>query len=581
MPTFNWRHDGPIWKADAGIGRAYGKNSVRSTDQGQLLTVVSRRSGVTIAFDEIIDTRPGIISVIDNVTKLPVDPFRLDSYSLATVTDNPQRASDVNFSSFANLRRDFVWSVPVTLRTGLDFRQSDRDIKAGAYSWAYRGANVPGSAAPFIDTVISERLGPYGFPKMQFADYKGTFDYFKAHPEQFTLDENANYRAIVNGSKHAVEAISSWYLRGDVSFFQRRLQLVGGVRIEQTNIEAQGPLTDPARNVQRDANGNPILGPNGQPLPITIVPLEVAKLTLLERATDVKKEYLRYFPSLNASYNIRENLIARAAVSTSIGRPDFDQYAGGVTLPNTETAPSPTNRIAVNNVGIKPWEATSIKLRLEYYFQGVGQLSAGVFRRDYTNFFGNTVFPATPEFLALYGLDPNEYGAYDVATQYNLQDDVRTEGWDVSYKQALTFLPRWARGIQVFGNYSYRKTETTNLGAVGFNDIPYSGSYGISLTRPRYNVRLNVSFRDAQRLTVVTGRGIEPDTFNYTPARNTVDVLGEYMFWKTLAVFANLRNVGDVPNEGTTVGPSTPGHAQLRFRERYGSLWTFGIKGTF
>jgi iron complex outermembrane recepter protein len=487
----------------------------------------------------------------------------------------------VNFSSFANLRRDFQWQVPVTLRTGLDFRQSDRDINAGAYSWAYRGASVPGSAAPFIDTLISQREAPYGFPSIQFADYKGTFDYFKAHPEQFTLDQNANYRAIVNGSKHAVEAVSSWYLRGDVSFFQRRLLLVGGVRLEQTNIEAQGPLTDPSRNVRRDAAGNPILGPNGQPIPITTDPLEASKLTLLERATDVKKEYLRTFPSLNASYNLRENLIARAAVSTSIGRPDFDQYAGGVSLPNTDNPPSSTNRLVVNNVAIKPWEATSLKLRLEYYFQGVGQLSAGVFRRDYTNFFGSTQFPATPEFLALYGLDPDEYGAYDVATQYNVPEDVRTQGWDVSYKQALTFLPHWARGLQVFGNYSYRKTESTNLGALGFNDIPYSGSYGISLTRPRYNARVNVSFRDDQRLARITGTGIEPETYNYTPARNTVDVLGEYRFWRTLWVFANLRNVGDVPNEGTTIGPSTPELAKLRFRERYGSLWTFGIKGTF
>jgi hypothetical protein len=25
MPTFNWRHDGPVWKFDGGVYRAYGK----------------------------------------------------------------------------------------------------------------------------------------------------------------------------------------------------------------------------------------------------------------------------------------------------------------------------------------------------------------------------------------------------------------------------------------------------------------------------------------------------------------------------------------------------------------------------
>ncbi len=58
-------------------------------------------------------------------------------------------------------------------------------------------------------------------------------------------------------------------------------------------------------------------------------------------------------------------------------------------------------------------------------------------------------------------------------------------------------------------------------------------------------------------------------------------MLGEFNVWKRLAVFANLRNVGDIPDRGTTVGPHTPAHATLRFQERYGSLWTIGVKGTF
>ena len=57
--------------------------------------------------------------------------------------------------------------------------------------------------------------------------------------------------------------------------------------------------------------------------------------------------------------------------------------------------------------------------------------------------------------------------------------------------------------------------------------------------------------------------------------------MNQRQFWKRLAVFANLRNIGDVPNEDAAEGPSTPGLAKLRLRERYGSLWTFGVKGTF
>lgn len=581
LPTFNWRHDGPIWKFDGGVGRAEGSDTLRSMDKGLVLTAVARRTGVTVGFDQITPERPGIITVTDGATGAAVNPFRLENYSLASVSDNPIYSGDTNFSAFVNARRDFHGAIPLSLRAGLDVRQSSRELRSGAYTWAYTGANVRGSAAPFVDATFAQRKGPYGFPEMQFVDYKGVFDHFKANPSQFTFDENANYRALVSNSKHAQELISSAYLRGDASFFSRRLLLVGGVRFEQTNIEAEGPLTDLSRNVRRDANGNPLLDAGGNPQPITNVPLEVSKLTLLERAAKVDKEYLRIFPSLNASLNLTEKLILRGAVSNAIGRPDFDQYTSGLSLPDSDLPPTPSNRIVVNNAGIKPWTATSYRVRLEYYFKGVGQLAVGGFRRDYDNFFGNTIFPATPEFLNLYGLNADEYGTYDVSTQYNVPGAVRTTGWDVSYKQALTFLPPWARGIQVFGNISFRRMKADDLGSLGFNEIPHSGAWGISLTRPRFNVRMNVGFRAAQRQGAVTAAGIEAGTYNYTPSRNTIDLLGEYRIRRNTSVFMNLRNVTDVPGSTITRGPNTPTYAQLRQQQRYGSLWTFGLKGTF
>jgi hypothetical protein len=42
-----------------------------------------------------------------------------------------------------------------------------------------------------------------------------------------------------------------------------------------------------------------------------------------------------------------------------------------------------------------------------------------------------------------------------------------------------------------------------------------------------------------------------------------------------------LRNVNDATEDIERAGPSTPAHAQFRQREDFGSLWTFGVKGTF
>jgi TonB-dependent receptor len=496
-------------------------------------------------------------------------------------------------SVYANLRRDLSWRVPFTIKGGLDVRQSMRDVP-GNYNAPYsyvgrdgRASTTPvgsdDSAAPFLDVAYSTRTAPFGFPRIQYVSTELVWEALKANPAQFVLNENNTYNTLVSTSKRAEELISSAYLRGDLSLFERRLKLVGGVRAEQTNLQAEGPLTDLSRNVQRNAQGRPILGPTGVPLPITTDAFETSKLTFLSRGTHTEKEYLRLFPSINASFNVRENLIARASYYHSIGRPNFNQYANGVTLPNTDNPPSPSNRISVNNAGIKTWSAQTANLRLEYYFAGVGQVSAGAFRRDFTDFFGSTVFKVTPEFLSLYGIDPATYGAFDVATNYNLPGVVRMEGLEFSYKQALTFLPPWARGVQVFANASSLRATGPNLGNfTGIALIPRAYNWGASLTRAKYSLRMNWNYRGRQREGLVAaGRGIEAGTYNWTAMRYSYDLVGEYNISKFLTVFANLRNINDAPLQREIAGPSTPAQAYLDQLVEYGALWTFGIKGTF
>src|SRR6185436_5226134 len=115
---------------------------------------------------------------------------------------------------------------------------------------------------------------PYGFPKVQWLDNAKLWEYYQANPTHITLDANARYLSETNGSKHAKELISAAYVRGDLQLIDRRLKLIGGVRVEQTNIDAEGPLTDRTRNFQRAANGSVIDGnPNLAGIqPVLIVP---------------------------------------------------------------------------------------------------------------------------------------------------------------------------------------------------------------------------------------------------------------------------------------------------------------------
>ena len=255
---------------------------------------------------------------------------------------------------------------------------------------------------------------------------------------------------------------------------------------------------------------------------------------------------------------MRENLIARAAWYTSVGRPNFNQYAGGITLPDPDLPPATNNRITVNNAAIKAWSAQTAKVRLEYYFEGVGQVSVGAFRREIENFFGSVIFPVTPEFLALYDLDAATYGAFDASTQHNIAGTVRMSGLEFDYKQALTFLPRWARGLQVFANAS----------ACHGNDSANFAGYvprvlGHQPDPRGFVPRLN--YRGRNRQTPLTGRSIRPAlSWGAKLPRRA----GRVPVAQASALF-NLRNVGDATGDTgptTRSRPRTPNSASARLR---------------
>ena len=585
-PMVRYRHDGPVWKTEIAAGLSRSGRFNQNFDRGSFSAATARRSNVTIAFDDIFYLRPSRITVTDGSTGAPVDPSSISTYGLISGTAQLLRAQALKRTVQANVQREFFERVPVVVKTGFDVRDERYDQRVFNQIFNFVGADgrantADDNAAMVIDENFSQRIPPFGFPRMEVMSNQRLHGIYQAQPGYFTINEANTHTTSMNTSKYAGELVTAAYLRGDMHFFQRRLKLVGGVRAEQTNIEAQGPLTDQTRNFQRDAAGRFLLGPDGRPLSITTDPVAAARLTNVERGLQAEKEYLRWFPSLNASYQLRENLVARAGYFWSVGRPDYNQYAGGLTLPNTSLPPSPANRISVNNIGLKAWSAKTVKASLEYYFEGVGLLSVSGFRRDLADFFGTTVLTSTPEFLALYGLDPDTYASYDVATQYNLTSAVHMTGVTVNYKQALTFLPNWARGVQVFANASSQRVIGDDSGGfAGY--VPRIYNWGVSLTRPRYNVRMNWNYTGRARAGLVAaGRSIEPGTYNWRSKRLITDLNGEFRFYRRWAAFMNLSNISDEPIDLEIAGPSTPAHAQFRSRTGYGAQWTFGVKSTF
>jgi len=591
-PSLRWWHDGPVWDVDAGLSYGNSRIHFQDIDKGAFNGVTVQRNFVQVKFDDIFFLHPRGITVLDPAGRI-VDPSRLENYSVVSATSTRKLTQDIARQAFLHVRRTVeVAGVPVTVKVGADVRARTRDARGvgtETYPWVgddgvasttpvrQNGIANDDSALPFLDATFSERDSAWGRPRQQHVDNARLWADYQANPRRWTRNANTDYVNATNASMVAHETISSLFWRNDVGFLRNRLRLVAGLRAEQTNIDAEGPLNDPTRAFRRDATGAVLRSPTGTPLlqvPVT-AGLEYSRLTLLDRGYQARKEYLRLFPSVNASYQWAEGLISRVAYYHTVGRPDFNQYSGGLTLPDIEQ-PRPGDRITVSNVSIKAWQARTWMTRLEYYFVNGGELSGAAFLRDFTNFFDSVLIPATPEFLAAYGLDPETYGSYPVATRVNSPLNVRMTGYELNYRQALTFLPGWARGVQFFANItSQRAKDTDEL----VDMTPFSANWGLSLTRPKWNVRINENYRGRKRTSPVTGNGIEPGSYDYFRKRLFIDVSAEYYLRPAFGLFLSIRNLGNATEDEMIYGPSTPGYARFRAREAYHPLWTFGVRG--
>ena len=94
-------------------------------------------------------------------------------------------------------------------------------------------------------------------------------------------------------------------------------------------------------------------------------------------------------------------------------------------------------------------------------------------------------------------------------------------------------------------------------------------------------MKLNWNYRSRIRQVAISGRGIEPGTFNYDGERLYLDINGDYTLGRHLSLFASFRNVNDVTDNGYAYGPSTPAYARFIQRNDFSAEWTFGVKGSF
>lgn len=166
---------------------------------------------------------------------------------------------------------------------------------------------------------------------------------------------------------------------------------------------------------------------------VAAVPDPVARARLdYNNPRSIEGRYSTTFPGAYLTYNFSRSFLARANWCNSIGRPPF------ANLVPREDVNDQTQTLTVGNPALKPQFAENIDFTLEYYFEPVGALSVGVFRKELKDFIvslGGQMVPDGP--ANGFG---GSYGGYNLITDLNA-GRARINGIEMSYQQQLAFLP--------------------------------------------------------------------------------------------------------------------------------------------
>jgi TonB-dependent receptor len=588
-----YRFEQAGWKIESNLARSQSRRRTLSALPGHEYfgTTSATLTNLVLRGEGFGDLRLGTPPTVRGVSRTgqPVDLTDGRLYTLNTVSSplEPLMTNDLTTLKL-NASRDLPLPFSARLMAGLDVARNERDLRVETLTWNFRPTFAAGTperlvgSYDLINQPYSDQRSFRNGDRVRWIDPRKVYALYQAQPGYFVLNEAAYHTSRVNGSQALEETISAGFVRADLKFLDNRLWLVGGVRYERTDDDGLGGLNDLRATYQQDAAGNLIRNAAGQPLRVSTDALTLARLQYRERASSARKHYADYYPSLNASYTVTENLVTRAAYARTIGRPDVSFIVPSRSVSDPSAAEA-SRVITTTNAGLKPWTADNYDLSLEAYGAKGATFSASLFRKDISGFFVSTRSDATLAVLTEMGLS-DDYLDYDVVTTANSRDSVTVSGLEWSWRQTLrpfAGLPGWARNLQVWVNGTHLRVR--GAGADEFSGYaPRNLNWGASYGTARFLLKYNVSRVSRQRAGLdAVNSTTPPGTYQAQDTRMVMDGSVEYRFHRRFALYSSVRNLANEPRPLVTYSPNAPAYTRPRTYTFYGALWTFGVKGTF
>jgi TonB-dependent receptor len=250
------------------------------------------------------------------------------------------------------------------------------------------------------------------------------------------------------------------------------------------------------------------------------------------------RSYTDWFPGVNVKFEAADNLVLRAAATTSLGRPNYPDLAPFISVDDTTSPPTVTK----GNPDIAPYKAVNLDATLEYYLADQGVLSVGVFYKR----IDNPIYTQT-QAVTNYTIAGQTFADANVIQPLNA-DEAVLKGIEFNAQYQFTFLPGFLSGFGVGGNLTFVGGHGSGLlGRSGdfplFFQSKTIGSAQLTYEKYGFTGRLAYSYR-SKYLDLL---GSDAATDEYTDNNGQLDARIGYDFNDNFGIYAEAVNLNDAP----------------------------------
>ncbi len=247
--------------------------------------------------------------------------------------------------------------------------------------------------------------------------------------------------------------------------------------------------------------------------------------------------YLNILPSLHLKYDASESSVVRAAVTTSLARPN---YIDLVPRRNQNL-----EELTEGNPALLPSTAFNLDLMYEKYFKTVGLFSAGVFHKNIKNFIYQQV--------QFNYRDPQSGTEFLRRFQPQNGASASLSGFEVAFQRQLDFLPGFLKGFGIYTNYTFNDSKVNNFPERENEKVPLPGTAkhnlnaSLSYETKKLVLRLSYNFHSAFIDPEETSFSGDAFFDRYQDRMQQLDFNGSYAFTPKIRVFAEANNLTNQP----------------------------------